>query len=82
MHASICKINDNFSMIITERKHQLGETTKFTKFLQKLQAKKISSIYLSVELLYRVINETFLERMEKGYIRGNGVIRIRLLDNS
>lgn len=41
MHANICKTNDNFSMIITERKHQLSETTKFTKFLQKLQATKI-----------------------------------------
>lgn len=43
MHANICKTNDNFSMIITERKHQLSETTKFTKFLQKLQATKIST---------------------------------------
>lgn len=35
MHANICETNDNFSMIITGRKHQLSEATKFTKFQQK-----------------------------------------------
>ena len=35
MHANICETNDNFSMIITGRKHQLSEATKFAKFQQK-----------------------------------------------
>lgn len=32
MHANIYETNDNFSMIITKRKHRLSEATKFTKF--------------------------------------------------
>lgn len=47
MHANICKTNDNFSMIITERKHQLSETTKFTKFLQKFKQKNIIYLFIS-----------------------------------